>query len=727
MEAIGATAAIADLLGLSIKASKAAKSLVQSIIHAPEELVELIAKLDRLHSRIRLLQNLSEVLSVSDSTILFPHEYNTLFSVGLQLNFETLEKIKSLWDPPTGTERHVRKRLRWAALDKKKAAHILQNIKEAESELGFMLNIIETRLASMNQTSLATLATTQAALRLTFEKSVEDIKTVIREEVACLHSSKGATPYHPQSTPALGTKATIIEDESGILIKALEFKENRTLTNYSRTWGSFHNPYTDTGKTTWGTSISFKSKRNRRKFTISLKMKFTFLCVRILQFEMRAQHISRQWLGAPWLGCSMTVFNFRPQDSLIFGACRDRDFWRVRDLFESGEASVYDVDDTYGGLLEHVIYGQVNGYTMRGPELLQAERLVRYLLEQGCNPCAFPDKLKNVRLPAILEAFDNSYFDIISSMESYGADLLQFDSTPARLFDDIFGSGEKFSQKVRKLRSIGFADWNIDGDNILYGASRASNLGEILFALEVVGLSPNEKHFSKWTPTGNAAYNHWLKGVAILIESGADVNAPQDVPLVRSTEHGRMNKTTHYLLYSGADPNLSNSAARNAWHNIWDIAFDLDDYQSQNWSYMQLEGTLAHMLLHNADPFISFVTDLDSIGPYNERRKRWYGPITQIRASEVARAWSYRIEYEDRWYERWLGLLPNSTMDFRPHFEELEETRLLEYATGWSTQGTIYPFSSKSSHHSATEGSNSTCRRLFALESQISHEDGLGE
>lgn len=74
MEAIGATAAIADLLGLSIKASKAAKSLVQSIIHAPEELVELIAKLDRLHSRIRLLQNLSEVLSVSDSTILFPHE-----------------------------------------------------------------------------------------------------------------------------------------------------------------------------------------------------------------------------------------------------------------------------------------------------------------------------------------------------------------------------------------------------------------------------------------------------------------------------------------------------------------------------------------------------------------------------------------------------------------------------------------------------------------------------
>ncbi|XXH03477.1 hypothetical protein Hte_009882 [Hypoxylon texense] len=187
MEAVGATAAIADLLGLSIKASKAAKSLVQSVIHAPEELVELMAKLDRLHSRIDLLQSLSKDLSVSDSTILFPPEYNTLFSVGLQLNYDTLKKIKSVLDPPTETERQIRKRLKWAALDKKRATHILRSIKEAESELGFMLNILETRLASMNQTSLAALVTTQAALRSTFEKSIEDIKTVIREEVAGLH------------------------------------------------------------------------------------------------------------------------------------------------------------------------------------------------------------------------------------------------------------------------------------------------------------------------------------------------------------------------------------------------------------------------------------------------------------------------------------------------------------------------------------------------------------
>lgn len=83
-------------------------------------------------------------VKLKEAVVDFLYNSNTLFSVGLQLNFETLEKIKSLWDPPTGTERHVRKRLRWAALDKKKAAHILQNIKEAESELGFMLNIIET-------------------------------------------------------------------------------------------------------------------------------------------------------------------------------------------------------------------------------------------------------------------------------------------------------------------------------------------------------------------------------------------------------------------------------------------------------------------------------------------------------------------------------------------------------------------------------------------------------
>lgn len=133
----------------------------------------------------------------------------------------------------------------------------------------------------------------------------------------------------------------------------MEYEGNRTLCDYSQTWGSFHNPQRNTDKTTsMGTSISFQSKRNRRKLRISLNAKFYFLCVRILQFEIRAQHISRQWLGGTWIGCSMTIFNLRPRKSPIFEACLDLDYLRTRDLLESGQASVYDVDDEYGGLLE---------------------------------------------------------------------------------------------------------------------------------------------------------------------------------------------------------------------------------------------------------------------------------------------------------------------------------------------------------------------------------------
>ncbi|KAI0383313.1 hypothetical protein F5Y04DRAFT_32608 [Hypomontagnella monticulosa] len=708
MEAVGATAAIAELLGLTIKASKAGNDLVQSAIHAPAELVELTKKLDRLHSRINSLQKLIKELSIPESAVFFPPEYKELFSIGLQMNYEALENIKSLSDPPTGTERHIRKRLRWAGLDKKRATRMLKNIKEAETELDLMLTILQTCLASASRTSLDTLVTTQATLRPRYQESVDEIKTVIRDEFALLRVSKAINPHRPASEPTLETITSNHWDESDMEMKLLEYKENKTLGIYSQTWGCLRNSYVGGGRPVMGASIAFHSKRNRRKAKAMLEIRFVLLCARILRFELRAQQISRLWWTAPWFSCSMALLNSRPSDSPIFEACRNHDFWRIRDLLECGKASIHDVEDNYGGLLENTIDGprpSPSGFVASGSELLRKERIIGYLLEQGCNPRVFPTVTRDISKPAILNAFDRGYLGIVSLMESYGADLLQFGEQPARLFQGVFGPRTEFKQKVQKLRSIGFSDWRVDSPcgHLLYGASGAADTEEVLFALEVAGLSPDLMGGIGWTPIGIAAKKHWLKGVAIFIEYGADLNTPEGIPLVENTSNGRINQTTQYLLCHGADPNLPDSAAHNTWHNIWDSVFDLYDYQSKSWLYMQLEGSLAHLLLHNADPFTLFATTpcYSENGQHNER---WYDSIMQMRASEVARAWSYPIKYRDRWYEKRFSNSPRPKIDFRLCFEGKEDTRRVSHLSEWSTEGMIYPSMPKSSHNGATEG-----------------------
>ncbi|KAI1385934.1 uncharacterized protein F4822DRAFT_432792 [Hypoxylon trugodes] len=256
---------------------------------------------------------------------------------------------------------------------------------------------------------------------------------------------------------------------------------------------------------------------------------------------------------------------------------------------------------------------------------------------------------------------------------------------------------------IRKLRSIGFSDWKVDSpsDHLLYGASGASALEEALFALEVFGLSPNLESYGGRTPIGIAALNCWLKGVVAFIEGGTDINTPRDIPLMQSIGEGRISQTTHYLIYCGADPNLSDPAAHNSWHSIWDAVFDSSDYQPKSWIYMQIEGVLTHMLLHNADLFTFFATDTNYMFR-GVRCERWYDSVAQIRASEVARAWSYPTKYGDRWCSG-LGWWPPSDVrtGFESCFERLEESRSLESAARWLPGGLIYPSSPKSVHEPA--------------------------
>ncbi|KAK7750373.1 hypothetical protein SLS62_007672 [Diatrype stigma] len=182
MEAVGAAAAIAELSGLSLKAGKAAKGLVQSFRHAPAEIVELNSKLERLHALIQQIDMLcAELPAGTDSHMLLPPEHRLLLSLNLQRTLDSLTKIKGACagaQPAEEGYSGLRDRLRWATLDKKKAQRFLQDVRLAESELDIMLQILAV------QTSLVTLSVGQASLHAELKQSLEEVKTWIRKEIS---------------------------------------------------------------------------------------------------------------------------------------------------------------------------------------------------------------------------------------------------------------------------------------------------------------------------------------------------------------------------------------------------------------------------------------------------------------------------------------------------------------------------------------------------------------
>jgi hypothetical protein len=94
MEAIGTATALVELLGLSIKVSKAANSPVKSFFfNAPKELVQLTVKLNRLYSCIEQFHGLGDKLPASDSFMLLPPEHQEMLSASLQTKYEALRTI----------------------------------------------------------------------------------------------------------------------------------------------------------------------------------------------------------------------------------------------------------------------------------------------------------------------------------------------------------------------------------------------------------------------------------------------------------------------------------------------------------------------------------------------------------------------------------------------------------------------------------------------------------
>jgi hypothetical protein len=140
---VGAVASVGQLLDQSAKAAASARKIVQSIINAPAEVAQLGAKLDRLRLLLAQIQEfVQEGSSAKDCDAFFPTSYREMLYNCLKSNADALQAIHSLKSLEDAKSLGVKKRVRWATIDKRKAAAIQANIKDAEIELDAAISIL---------------------------------------------------------------------------------------------------------------------------------------------------------------------------------------------------------------------------------------------------------------------------------------------------------------------------------------------------------------------------------------------------------------------------------------------------------------------------------------------------------------------------------------------------------------------------------------------------------
>lgn len=213
-----------------------------------------------------------------------------------------------------------------------------------------------------------------AALHTAFETVGQDLKAYIHSEMITVVekvSTRQETMHSPSCSnfqrgaegsqnlvPPTRPRQTNIDELDERETRIIEHGTRMTRSRYSTAFGDYRSimatSATDTNTNTpkMGAVVTYESKRNRRKVKIAFFVRFKLFCDRILNFDVELQQWCSRGGGKPSLGCSMTLFNIRPHDAPIFVACRKWDLHKVRDLIECGEASLYDVNEEIGGLLE---------------------------------------------------------------------------------------------------------------------------------------------------------------------------------------------------------------------------------------------------------------------------------------------------------------------------------------------------------------------------------------
>ncbi|KAJ3469387.1 hypothetical protein MRS44_003452 [Fusarium solani] len=182
LEIVGAAAAIAQLLKLTIDIGNQARKLVQSSINAPKELAELNAKIDRLSLLLHHANELNKDLADANASDLIPEAHSSLLYSCLGVSLAALERARMLHGD--GGPSSAPHRLRWAAIDKRKTQKVLKDVKESEAALDIVLNILGVRLASFNRASIAAVQLGQETIR-------KDITSAIQELALCFQAQSG--------------------------------------------------------------------------------------------------------------------------------------------------------------------------------------------------------------------------------------------------------------------------------------------------------------------------------------------------------------------------------------------------------------------------------------------------------------------------------------------------------------------------------------------------------
>ena len=135
--------------------------------------------------------------------------------------------------------------------------------------------------------------------------------------------------------------------------RLIEHNIRRTLNSYVASIGNGGSPTAvRNSMSSVGAGIAIGSKRKSIKVRLMFNLCWKLFAGRILEFETQILLNCSSWTLTPRVASSLAIFNLHPSNSPIFLACRDHDFDEVRYLLENGQASIYDVDDKIGGLLE---------------------------------------------------------------------------------------------------------------------------------------------------------------------------------------------------------------------------------------------------------------------------------------------------------------------------------------------------------------------------------------
>ncbi|KAK3292913.1 uncharacterized protein B0H64DRAFT_203125 [Chaetomium fimeti] len=205
---IGAAASIVQLLALCAKSAKAAKELWESYTDAPEELRQLAGKMEFLKFLLQQIEAFGGHLATENLDHLLPAVHRTIIMAALEGRAAQLERLRSLQ-----RDHHTfRSRMRWAVLDKSKAGKVLKAVTDLEHGLSTCLVIVQTRLQTLNQSSMYQVMAAQTAMLPALKAASLQIQSSIQS-----------------SSDAYDTTREKIEETSALVRKDIHVLQDRQL------------------------------------------------------------------------------------------------------------------------------------------------------------------------------------------------------------------------------------------------------------------------------------------------------------------------------------------------------------------------------------------------------------------------------------------------------------------------------------------------------------------